>query len=172
MKCFCKMFTGFALLICIFVNLSPTQGQKNADEQIPVYSYRQLGPYRLLYDAPAEFKEFKVLVVRFKNNVNAYNAKLNQDGNLDIIGELSTTQRRYRFVNSIIGVEEKRLRRLTFNTENIKGISYSFEGRFPYPPRFDENIGHFIGLEGILIKYRGDKKIAEANLKLGYYVFE
>ena len=167
----CNRFLGVALAVMVLA-LYPTFGQKKVNEEILVYSYRQIGTYRLIEYGPAEFKEVKELIVRFKKGVSPYNAKLNQDGKLETRGELSTTRQKYLFVNSVIGVEEKRLRSLTFESISVKGTSYRFEGRFPYPSRFDENLKRFIGLEGTLTKFSHGKKIAEAHIIFSRYAFE
>ena len=159
-------------LVMYAIILGPTLGQNDVSDKIPVYSYRQLGSYRMIGDAPVEMREFRELIVRFNKGINPYNVKLNPDGNLDTRGELSTTRRRYSFATSFVGIAKKRLRSLTFKTVSINGISYGFEGRLPYPPRFNEDMRHFIGLEGTLTKFKSGKKIAETYLELGHYAFE
>jgi hypothetical protein len=59
----------------------------------------------------------------------------------------------------------------TFTTMTLRGVSYSFAGKFLKGGVYaagdlDENTPV---LEGTLTKFRGGKKVAEANLKLVYF---
>jgi hypothetical protein len=59
----------------------------------------------------------------------------------------------------------------TFTTVTLRGVSYSFSGKFLkggifYTSDLDETVPV---LEGTLTKFRGGQKIAEANLSFGYF---
>jgi hypothetical protein len=62
--------------------------------------------------------------------------------------------------------------KFTFTTIPIKGVSYSFSGRFlrggVYAELDSDQWGKPI-LEGKLSKFKGSQKVAEANLKFSYF---
>lgn len=62
--------------------------------------------------------------------------------------------------------------RLTFTTVPVKGVSYSFTGRFlrggVYAELDSDQWGKPI-LAGKLSKFKGSEKVAEANLKFSYF---
>ncbi|HJT26258.1 MAG TPA: hypothetical protein VJ784_02525 [Pyrinomonadaceae bacterium] len=59
----------------------------------------------------------------------------------------------------------------TFTTMSIRGISYSFSGKFLKGGVYASGIldDETPVLEGTLTKFRGGKKVAEANLKFVYF---
>ena len=77
-----------------------------------------------------------------------------------------TGNTRYRFKTLIVKRDN-----FTFTTMMVRGISYSFSGRFLKGGVYgagdldDETPV----LEGTLTKFRGGKKVAEANLKFVYF---
>ena len=155
---------GCILVACTF-QLDTSQGQQDAEAHIQVYSYTELGYYTLNGSTPTEFKEFKAFEVELKKGVRPSTVKLNRDGNLEPRGELFTTRRKFKFITAIVGVEQKRLRRLTFRTVTLNGISYGFEGRFLAFPKHNKMAQAYTDLEGTLTKYQRGRKIAEVNLE-------
>ena len=59
----------------------------------------------------------------------------------------------------------------TFTTMTVRGVSYSFAGKFLKGGVYASGIldDQTPVLEGTLTKFRGGKKVAEANLKLVYF---
>ena len=103
---------------------------------------------------PTEFSDFDSI------NLNAKRSRrLNPPGLL-----IHTTN--YRFKTLTVKREN-----FTFTTMTVRGVSYSFAGRFLKGGIYaagdldDETPV----LEGTLTKFRGGKKVAEANLKFVYF---
>jgi hypothetical protein len=81
-------------------------------------------------------------------------------------GDVRNVGARYEFAT--VSVTEERLK---FTTARVRGVSYSFDGRFLGRGDFP---GQFTGrgvvmLEGTLTKYQGGKKVSEVNSPFLYY---
>lgn len=103
---------------------------------------------------PAEFSDFDSI------NLNAKRSRLlNPPGLL-----IETTNYRFKTLNV-------KRENFTFTTVVIRGVSYSFAGRFLKGGVYAA--GDFDSetpvLEGKLTKFRGGKKVAEASLKFVYF---
>jgi hypothetical protein len=70
----------------------------------------------------------------------------------------SETDLIYEFVEATLEGD-----RLTFSTKKVRGVSYSFVGRFLQPPPISERKGAVV--EGTLTRYRNGRKTAGAAIK-------
>jgi hypothetical protein len=72
----------------------------------------------------------------------------------------------YRFKTLVVKRDN-----FTFTTMSIRGVSYSFAGKFLKGGVYASGIldDETPVLEGTLTKFRGGKKVAEANLKFVYF---
>jgi hypothetical protein len=70
----------------------------------------------------------------------------------------SETDLVYEFVEAALEGD-----RLTFRTKKVRGVSYSFEGRFLQPPPIGKRKGAVV--EGTLTRYRNGRKTAGAVIK-------
>lgn len=141
-------------------DVQPTEPVK--DEAAAVFDAE--GYYYIVGDLPKGFKDFVNFNVRNKNyeseDESEYGKLIAPEGAID-------TGKEFKFSKISIGNEQ-----IQFETERVKGISYSFSGRFTetrnfvwLEPEAVENV-----LEGHLIKKRNGKKIAEAQVKFGWFV--
>lgn len=123
-------------------------------------AFRPYGYYSLVGDHPRGFKNFDTI---------QYWHKRDEQSGPDISERLSgvTADEGVHYRYSTISITR---RQFVFTTVKVKGISYSFNGRFL---RID-----FVNTEmdldkpvlvGNLRKYRNGRKVAEANVKLSYF---
>jgi hypothetical protein len=123
-------------------------------------AFRPYGYYSLVGNHPAGFKNFDTI---------QYWSKRDEQSGPDISerfsGVIADEGAHYRY--STISITR---RQFVFNTVKVKGISYSFNGRFLRTDfvnaemDFDKPV-----LVGNLRKYRNGRKVAEANVKLSYF---
>jgi hypothetical protein len=87
-------------------------------------------------------------------------------GKLVARGDVRSVGARYKFAT--VSVTEERLK---FTTVRVRGVSYSFDGRFlgggDFPSQFTGR--GMLRLEGTLTKYKGGKKVAEVDSPFLYY---
>jgi hypothetical protein len=141
-----KSFTIF-LLLCLTAAPAFTQRKTSA-------RFDPDGSFWIHGNPPPEFSDFDSI------NLNAKKLRhLNPAGLL-----IRDTHYRYKTLNV-------KRDNFTFTTMSVRGISYSFSGRFLKGGVFahgdldDETPV----LEGTLTKFRDGKKVAEANLKFVYF---
>jgi len=136
------------LLICLAAAPAVTQRKPSPARFDPDGSFWIHG------DPPPEFSDFGSI------NLNAKKLRY-----LDSPGLLMRSTR-YRYKTLTVKRDN-----FTFTTMTVRGISYSFSGRFLKGGVYgagdldDETPV----LEGTLTKFRGGKKVAEANLKFVYF---
>ena len=104
---------------------------------------------------PTEFSDFSAI------NLNAKKLRRLPSPGLQLIN--GTT---YRFKTLIVKRDN-----FTFTTMTLRGVSYSFAGRFLKGGVYASGIldDQTPVLEGTLTKFRGGKKVAHANLKFVYF---
>jgi hypothetical protein len=104
---------------------------------------------------PTEFSDFSAI------NLNAKKLRRLPSPGLQLIN--GTT---YRFKTLTVKRDN-----FTFTTMTLRGVSYSFAGRFLKSGVYASGIldDETPVLEGTLTKFRGGKKVAEANLKFVYF---
>ena len=128
----------------------------------PVFqkAFRPYGYYSLVGTHPRGFENFDTI---------QYWRKDQEQSGPDISERLSGVTADegvlYRYANLSLN-----RRRFAFNTVRVKGISYSFSGRFLRTDfvnadlDFDKPV-----LSGTLRKYRNGKKVAESRVRLSYF---
>ena len=143
--------TFFALLILISLVSSPTLAQKRVEQFDPDGSFwiHESTPQ------PPEFSDFGGI------NLNAKKLRRLPSAGLQLIN--GTT---YRF--KTLNVKQNNF---TFTTVALKGVSYSFSGRFLKGGIYASGIldDETPVLEGTLTKFRNGQKQAEAKLKFVYF---
>jgi|SRR5215213_1858321 len=104
---------------------------------------------------PTEFSDFSAI------NLNAKKLRRLPSPGLQLIN--GTT---YRFKTLTVKRDN-----FTFTTMTLRGVSYSFAGKFLKGGVYASGIldDETPVLEGTLTKFRGGKKVAEANLKFVYF---
>ena len=145
-----KIFFIF-LLICLATAPGVTQRKQSAARFDPDGSF-------WIQDAttpPTEFSDFSAI------NLNA--KKLRRLPSPGVQLNNGTT---YRFKTLTVKRDN-----FTFTTMTLRGVSYSFTGKFLKGGVYASGIldEDTPVLEGTLTKFRGGKKVAEANLKLVYF---
>jgi hypothetical protein len=121
------------------------------------------GYYYIAGELPKGFKDFESFNVRNKNyeseDESEYGKLIAPQGSVD-------TGKEFNFRKISIGNDQ-----IQFETESVKGIIYSFSGYFTKTRNFVylEPEEKLEVLEGRLIKKRGGKKIAEAQMKFGWF---
>ncbi|HSL54507.1 MAG TPA: hypothetical protein VK868_08935 [Pyrinomonadaceae bacterium] len=144
-----KSFTIF-LLLCLTAAPAFTQRNTSARFDPDGSFWLQDGTI-----PPTEFSDFSAI------NLNAKRLRRLPSAGLQLIN--GTT---YRFKTLSVKREN-----FTFTTQVLRGVSYSFAGKFLKGGVYgagdldDETPV----LEGTLTKFRGSKKVAEANLKFVYF---
>ena len=139
-----------ALVVLFLVALIPD----HATGQIRKARFDPDGTFWILGTPPNEFKDFSAI------NLNAKKLRrLNSPG-------FQLTSRNFRFKTVSVSREK-----FIFTTVAIGGLSYGFSGHFLKGGVFaaanlDEKTPV---LEGVLIKYKSGKKVAEARLKFTYF---
>ncbi len=144
------------LIICLLILFSPHDGGRvraEAKEALPFNPSGDYHPANRPADGSESFTHFDLEVRRRK-------------GRLVARGDVRGVGARYKFAT--VSVTEERLK---FTTVRLRGVSYSFDGRFLGRGDFP---GQFTGygmvmLEGTLTKYQGGKKVAEVNSPFLYY---
>jgi hypothetical protein len=123
-------------------------------------AFRPYGYYSLVGDHPKGFKSFDTI---------QYWQKRDEQSGPDISerfsGVIADEGVHYRY--STISITR---RQFLFTTVKVKGISYSFNGRFLRTDFVDTEINlDKPVLVGNLRKYRNGRKVAEADVKLSYF---
>jgi len=113
------------------------------------------GTFWILGDTPSNFSEFSAI------NLNAKRSRYLPSAGLQI-----TDGKTFRFKTLSVKRDN-----FTFTTVTVRGVSYSFSGKFLkggifYTSDLDDTIPV---LKGTLTKFRDGQKIAEANLTLSYF---
>lgn len=144
-----KSFTIF-LLLCLTAAPAFTQRNTSARFDPDGSFWLQDGTI-----PPTEFSDFSAI------NLNAKRLRRLPSAGLQLIN--GTT---YRFKTLNVKRDD-----FTFTTQAIRGVSYSFAGKFLKGGVYGAgNLDDETPvLEGTLTKFRGGKKVAEANLKFVYF---
>jgi hypothetical protein len=113
------------------------------------------GTFWILGSVPSEFSDF--------GGINLNSKRLRR---LPLAGLELNNGKRYPYKTLIVKKEN-----FTFTTVAVRGVSYSFSGHFLKGGVFaagnledQEPV-----LEGILVRYKAGKKVAEASLKFTYF---
>ena len=131
------------LLLCVTCPTFSQRGRFDPD-----------GTFWIHGEKPADFSEFDSI------NLNAKRAR-----HLESPGVRAGTTL-YRYKTLIVKRDN-----LTFTTMSVRGVSYSFSGKFLKGGVYASGIldEETPVLEGTLTKFRDGKKVGEANLKLVYF---
>lgn len=133
---------------------------RSASLPVAQKAFRPYGYYSLVGPHPKGFESF--------DTIQYWRREDEQSGpdiseRLSGVNERGGTRYRYR----TISVNRQRF---VFTTAKVRGISYSFAGRFlrtdfvDADMNFDKPV-----LEGRLTRYRNGKKVAEATVRLSYF---
>lgn len=139
------------ILLPLFFTLvsMPSSAQKGRERFDPNGSFWILG------DPPPEFSDFSAI------NLNARRARRLPNSGVQLNnGQL------FRFTQLTV-----QRQKFTFTTTQVRGVSYSFSGRFLKGGVYSETVldDQSPVLEGVLTKFRLGKKTAEAKLKFSYF---
>src|SRR5688500_11191564 len=136
------------LLLLLFVpaHASAQKGRERFDPN---------GTFWILGDPPNEFSDFSAI------NLNARKVR-----RLPSSGVQLNNGRLFRYTQLTV-----QRNKFTFTTAQVRGVSYSFSGRFLKGGVYSEAVlaDQSPVLEGVLTKFRLGKKMAETKLKFGYF---
>ncbi len=164
-----------------------------SNSQSARYQFPHLGLYRIHEHAPSGFESFYELEMGL---LPGQSVGADEKGNLPIDGALfikpaefhsgtKTEERgeisnsgkvsfiktvKLKFVAAALQLEGNRFAKMTFATEAIDGISYSFEGKFLAKAILEK--GAYVELTDTLKKFKSGRQAAEANLKFLYWAYE
>lgn len=146
-----KVITIFLLILLI----SYDGGRVSAAAQ-KAHQFNPSGDYHPVNtsaDESEQFTHFHLEVRRRKGKLVAW-------------GDVRNVGARYEF--AVVSVTEEKLR---FTTGRVRGVSYSFDGRFLGGGDFSSQFtgDGMVMLEGSLTKYQGGKKVSEVNSTFRYY---
>ena len=140
-----------SLIVILLVALVPAHltAQKGRERFDPN------GTFWILGEPPPEFSDFSAI------NLNARKVRW-----LPSSGVQLNNGRLFRFTQLTV-----QRSRLTFTTTQVRGVSYSFSGRFLKGGVFSETVldDQSPVLEGVLTKFRLGKKAGESKLRFGYF---
>lgn len=113
------------------------------------------GSFWIIGDAPSGFSDFSAI------NLNARRVRRLPPSGLQLNNGKS-----FRFQQLTVKREK-----FTFVTTPVRGVSYSFSGRFLKGGVFSETVldDQSPVLEGVLTKFVSGKKVAEAKLQFSYF---
>ena len=113
------------------------------------------GTFWIIGDPPTEFSDFSSI------NLNARRVR-----RLPASGLQLNNGRLFRFTQLTV-----QRQKFTFTTTQVRGVSYSFSGRFLKGGVYSETVldEQSPVLEGVLTKFKLGKKESEAKLKFGYF---
>lgn len=113
------------------------------------------GTFWIIGNPPSGFSDFSAI------NLNGRRLRW-----LPSSGVQLNNGRTFRFQQQTVKRE-----RFTFTTTPVRGVSYSFSGRFLKGGVFSETVldDQSPVLEGVLTKFAAGKKVAEAKLTFGYF---
>jgi hypothetical protein len=147
-------FAPLRLCVSIFLLFSLTTASL-AQRKNPTQRFDPDGSFWIHGDPPREFSDFSGI------NLNSKRSR-----HLPSAGVQTNNGTTYRFKTLTVKRDN-----FTFTTIAVRGVSYSFSGKFLKGGVYaagdldDETPV----LEGTLTKLRGEKKVAEANLKFVYF---
>jgi hypothetical protein len=145
----------FLTILLLILLISHGGGRVSAEvkEALPFNPSGDYHPVNPPADGSESFTHFDLEVRRRKGKLVAW-------------GDVRGVGTQYKFAS--VFVTEERLR---FTTVRVRGVSYSFDGRFldggDFPGRFTGQ--GLVMLEGTLTKYQGGKKVAEVSSPFTYY---
>jgi len=146
-----RNFCSSLILILLLIVLVPvaSTAQKGRERFDPN------GTFWILGDPPTDFSDFSAI------NLNTRRVRW-----LPSSGVQLNNGRLFRFAQLIV-----QRHRFTFTTTQVRGVSYSFSGRFLKGGVYSETVldDQSPVLEGVLTKYKLGKKTAEAKLRFGYF---
>lgn len=145
-----KLLTTVGLgLLCFAATASWVYPQKGRERFDPN------GTFWIIGQAPSGFSDFSAI------NLNARRVRW-----LPSPGVQLNNGRAFRYQQLSVKREK-----FTFMTTQVRGVSYSFSGRFLKGGVFAETVldDQSPVLEGVLTKFVSGKKVAEAKLQFGYF---
>ena len=144
-----QLAKGISSLLLVFLTCSVIHGQAKKERFDPDGSFWIFGA------APHEFSDFGGI------NLNAKRSR-----HLPTAGVQLNDGRNFRY--KVLSVKQERF---TFSTVAVSNISYSFAGKFLRGGVYQaSNLDDEKPvLEGVLTKYSGGRKVAEAKLQFVYF---
>jgi hypothetical protein len=155
-----------ALSICFFLAVlaatvgTPAKSLVSSQPLVIQKAFRPYGYYSLVGKAPKGFEKFDTIQYWRKDqeqsgpDISERTSGVNETGGVV-----------YRYTTISITRQ-----RFVFTTAKVKGISYSFSGRFLRTDFVSADLDMKKPvLVGMLSKYKRGKKVAEANVELGYF---
>lgn len=144
-----KLFTTFFALVVLASVCGFGAAQKGRERFDPNGSFWIIG------QAPSDFSDFSAI------NLNARRVRWLPSSGLQL-----NNGRTFRYQQLSV-----RREKFTFVTTQVRGVSYSFSGRFLKGGVFSETVldDQSPILEGVLTKFVSGKKVAEAKLQFGYF---
>jgi hypothetical protein len=149
--------------LLIMLSVSTGAGSQILSSSRPLFvqkPFRPYGYYSLVGAHPRGFENFDTI---------QYWRKQDEQSGPDISERLSgvTADKGVLYRYRTISINR---RGFAFTTRAVKGTSYSFTGRFLRTDFVDNELDFDKPvLVGTLTKYRGGKKVAEANVRLSYF---
>jgi hypothetical protein len=167
-----SLFMYAISLLLLIAPLSKAQSRPNAGKHRVVdWAGGYFAPFVIVGDLPDGFKDFDTFIVEYLPNQEGNEQLLMPDkhGFIPTTGELITRNKIiYKFKNSRL-IENGRSIELSFVTESVEGVSYSFKGEYFYDAkeiRAGDKIVGYVELEGVLTKFNDGRKAAQAKIGL------
>jgi hypothetical protein len=144
-----KLLNTFGFALFLFALPALVSAQKGRERFDPNGSFWIIG------QAPSGFSDFSAI------NLNARRVRRLPSPGLQL-----NNGRNFRFQQLTVKREK-----FTFITTQVRGVSYSFSGRFLKGGVFAETVldDQSPVLEGVLTKFVSGKKLAEAKLQFAYF---
>lgn len=143
---------------------NPTVPEPASEADTDAPEFDAEGYYYIAHETPKGFEEFVSFNITNKN----YESE-DEDNYGKLMAPKGSVQGKKEFKFSRISIGNGQIH---FETESIKGISYSFSGRFTETRNFiyleTEEVEKVI--EGRLIKKRNGKTIVERDVKFGWFL--
>lgn len=130
------------------------------------FDYGESGDYYIIGENPKGFADFENLAI----TTHDYSEKLEKAVRVKPTGSLVMKKEfKFAWINILT---DRKSKRISFETQARKGISYQFDGKFieeeeiKYKNANGEEFTDYVVLKGRLTKWRNGVKIAEAKVKL------
>lgn len=158
------------ILSIVYTATSGMRPQADRNPKVVNWPAGYFSPFKLTANPPDGFKDFDYFRVAYLPGQEEHESLLLPDsaGYIPTTGELSIKGGAvFRFKRSNL-LEGRAEVRLEFATEEVESISYSFKGQYIKEGKRTVAEGgiQYIGLEGILTKYKNGLKVSEALVGL------
>jgi hypothetical protein len=133
------------------------------------FFFPAMAPYRINGDTPEEFRDFFFFRLDYREGKRELTVEPNGDAYIEGILKLND-ETTYKFRSAKLIRESKGFMQLSFETEEIGGQHYKFDGGFLHPAKFKN--GGYTELVGVLIKFKEKRFVAQADLEFYVWTFE